>query len=160
MQRRRGLSFVLPVWRVLWAVVLSSSQAALEILRVALQGHKGLRQQVGSCTHSSGVLESLHRAHALLHARADNGALGAVGGDHRDTVTFAAVGFGLVRVAGDQTTPQKEAVEAGRLRLCAVHSLALSTADARLQQYVPCAGRENKALTWEEMDRLFQTRWD
>jgi hypothetical protein len=141
-------------------VVLSSSQAALEILRVALQGHKGLRQQVSSCTHSSGMLESLHRARALSHARADNGTLGAVGGDHRDTVAFAAVGFGLIRVAGDRTTPQKEAVEAGRLRLCAVHLLALSTADARLQQYVLCAGRENKALTWEEMDRLFQTRWD
>jgi hypothetical protein len=165
MQRPRGLSFVWPVWQVLWAVVLSSLQTALEILRAALQGHKGLRQRVGSRTHSSGVLESLHRVHALLHARADNGALGVVGGDHQDTMAFAAVGFGfdfgfgLVRVAGDRTTLQKVTAEAGCLRLCAVHSLALSTADARLQQYVLCAGRESKALTWEGMDRLFQTRW-
>ena len=162
MQKPHELSFVLPVWRVSWAVVLSSSQAALEILRVAVQGHKGVRQRVGSCTHSSGVLESLHRAHALLRAQADNGTLGVVGGDHQDTVAFAAVGFGfgLVRVAGDRTTLQKVTAEAGRLRLCAVHSLALSTADALLQQYVLYAGRESKALTWEGMDRLCQTRWD
>lgn len=144
-------------------MVLSSLQAALEILRA---GHKGLRQRVGSCTHSSGVLEALHRAHALLHARADNGALGVEGGGHQDTMAYAAVGFGfgfgfgLVRVAGDRTTPQRVTAEAGRLRFCVVHSLTLSTVDARLQQYVLYAGRESKALTWEGMDRLFQTRWD
>lgn len=160
MQMLRGLSFALPVWQALWAVVLSLSQAALEMLRAALQGRKGLRQQVGSCTHSSGVLELLHREHALSHERADNGVIGVVDVGHRDTVAFVAVGFGLVRIAGDRTTLQRVAVEAHRLRPCAVHSLALSTADARLQQYVLCAGRESKALTWEEMDRLFQTHWD
>jgi hypothetical protein len=106
------------------------------------------------------VLESLHTAHALLHAKADNGTIGVVDGGHRDTVAFVAVSFGLVRVAWDRTTLQRVAVEADRLQLCAVHSLALSTADARLQQYVLCAGRESKALTWEGMDRLFQTHWD
>ena len=125
-------------------MVLSSLQAALEILRA---GHKGLRQRVGSCTHSSGVLEALHRAHALLHARADNGALGVEGGGHQDTMAYAAVGFGF-------------GFGFGLVRVCVVHSLTLSTVDARLQQYVLYAGRESKALTWEGMDRLFQTRWD
>lgn len=137
------------------------SQAAPGFLHVALREHKRLCRQVDTRTHSSAELEALHRTHALSHVLVGSGVPGDAGDVHQDTVDFAVVSYGSAGAAEDRTKPQRVAVKAGRLRLCAVHSLPLGTADARIQQYVLGAGKENEALTWEGTGRLaVQTRWD
>ena len=130
------------------------SLVASESLLVALQGRKMVRRQVvGSHRCSFAQVKVLHRSHTQVRVQAGSDGAGIAGAALQDTAASANYS-GSAMAAEGRTALRKAAVMADRFQSCAMRSLAQDTGDARVQQYVLGVGKENEALTWEEMDSL------